>query len=219
VDDLAYGSPPAIYVMRADGSHAHEIISDANALGVNDPHWSPDGTKILYWGDYNSQLYVSSLHTGRNQLLGLEDADVLPPAWGTPGIAYIAGEDETRIMLYDPTTGHSTPFATAPYQIRGLAWSRAGRLAVLAERGSNGDWVIVYSGRGRELGRFRVKGVTSGACGVSWSPDGARLLVVGYAWDARGGPDHIGGWVTGQSGGPWRKLPFGWLSNCAASWR
>jgi Tol biopolymer transport system component len=205
--------------MQADRSQAHAIISDRKGLGVNDPTWSPDGTKILYWGDYNSQLFVFSLRTGRTRLLPLDEADVLPAAWGTPGIAYIAGESEARVMLYDPKTDHSKLFASVPYQIVGLAWSRDGRLAVLTEKQEGQDWVYVYSPDGRELERLRVRGPSwAGTCvdgivSLSWLPDGGRLLVVGDT------QSRLGVWTSGLSDRRWTKLPIGPVGNCSASWR
>ncbi|HRH45251.1 MAG TPA: DPP IV N-terminal domain-containing protein [Pyrinomonadaceae bacterium] len=61
---------PQIYVMSSDGSNITRLTTDSE-LAYYDPHWSPDGKKIVYYaekGDNKDQIWTMNVD-GTNQTL------------------------------------------------------------------------------------------------------------------------------------------------------
>jgi Tol biopolymer transport system component len=80
----------SIWVVNSDGSGLHEINVQGLAcgspgFGCHAPHWSPDGTKIIFAGNSQStgvNIYTANVDgSGLHQLTSDGSSD--DPAWGT----------------------------------------------------------------------------------------------------------------------------------------
>lgn len=211
-----------IWLMRPNGSHKRLLTKGADWSTF--PSWSPDGRRIVFDrgnGRARSQLAVISLRTGRQRSFDVGDAG--PAVWGLHGIAY---RDLDGVRLLNPRTGRSTRLVRVPDGfVDAIAWSpNGGRLAVIAQWTETRGLeipplhflrVTIYSDTGERLGRFpiRPRHSGSGACAVSWSPDGTRLLVTvqlprtGYSL-----------YQVDAKGTNWRRLPVSG-AGCGTSWR
>jgi Tol biopolymer transport system component len=85
----------SIWVVDTDGSGLHEIqvqrfacggsVFDANGFGCHEPHWSPDGTKIIFAANSpatGTNIYTVNVDgTGHRQVTF--DGNDDDPVWGT----------------------------------------------------------------------------------------------------------------------------------------
>ncbi len=93
------GVSGSIWVISADGSSLHEIrirgldcgaaVSDPSGFGCHEPHWSPDGTKIIFAANSpktGTNIYIANADgTGLTQIT--QDGGDDDPAWGTHPLA------------------------------------------------------------------------------------------------------------------------------------
>jgi hypothetical protein len=58
--EIAYVGANSLYVMSADGTNPTRILRTRQQKSVLGPAWSPDGTRIVFWGDFEGPagLYV-----------------------------------------------------------------------------------------------------------------------------------------------------------------
>lgn len=98
---MAPGMRTQLWVVHADGSGLHEIdvrgdvpcgsgpISDPSSRGCFDPHWSPDGTKIVFTnitGSTGKHVYtVNADGTDATQITGEGGGE--SPDWGVHPLA------------------------------------------------------------------------------------------------------------------------------------
>ena len=200
-----------IWTMRADGSGAKQLTKDAtrpNVFRAYTPSWSPDSRRIVFVRETENKPYqalvVVNVRTGHERNLSVAGES---PAWGKPGIAYVA--DYRRIMLVSPAGGRAK--VLAPVTATALVWSSRSELAAMQS-----DRILIFTAKGRQVGFLRVPFKKTNACGIAWSPDGKRLLV-------RTSRRTVGLWsVTPAGGGRWRRLPLtigkSNFENCAVSW-
>jgi Tol biopolymer transport system component len=84
---LAYSEAEHLWIMRADGSKAHQITSCGSRDCVADffPTWSPDGTQIAFIrqedGGAARRLYVVDLATGETRGLTPDLQYISDPTW------------------------------------------------------------------------------------------------------------------------------------------
>jgi Tol biopolymer transport system component len=88
-------------------------------------------------------------------------ADQLAFATGRPGLA--------ELVLFDPATGERTSL-TSVEGISALAWSTDGTAIAIASPSSGVSIIDLATGRSTSIARI-------GTIGVSWSPDGTRLVL------------------------------------------
>lgn len=234
VDCSSAGRPEAVFVASSDGGNERQLtfpVSDE--LRSDYPSWSPDGRRIAFLRELTDyqRLEIVSVANGSTRLLRIH-GNINDPAWGKPGIAYLDTPHQTifapdTIRIADPRTGRGRPFAspTAGYGFQSIAWSKQGDLAALEDRlkyESRRETVTTYTGTGRRLTQFRVPERWN-TCGITWSPDGTRLLITAYL------RQHFSPKTTrflpllfsvDPHGKQWRRLRPGLpLSSCSVSWR
>ena len=201
-----------IWTMRSDGSGAKRLTFDGMRTDVfraYEPSWSPDSRHIVFVRETENkpseELVVVNARTGHEGALHVSGET---PAWGKPGIAYVA--DSRRIMLVSTAGGRAK--VLAPVSATSLAWSSRGVLAALQS-----DRILLYTASGQQVGDVAVPFKKTNACGLAWSPSGTQLLV-------RTSRKRVGLWtVTPVGRGHWRRLPLpigtSNFDNCAVSWR
>jgi WD40 repeat protein len=104
-----------IWVMSADGSGQTQLTfpDNANAPDANDPSWSPDGSKIVFWSgfarEYGNIYTMDADGSGRTQLTFEPDGQNSDnPAWSPDGKSIMfessrGGTIETWLMNADGT--------------------------------------------------------------------------------------------------------------------
>jgi hypothetical protein len=117
-------------------------------------------------GGDGSTIPVSSSAHPPDQLSGWiwawsPAADQLAFATGRPGLA--------ELVLFDPATGERTSL-TSVEGISALAWSTDGTAIAIASPSSGVSIIDLATGRSTSIARI-------GTIGVSWSPDGTRLVL------------------------------------------
>jgi hypothetical protein len=231
--DCLMQRPLDVFVANGDGSGQRQLTSSTgNDLRSEYPSWSPNGRSIAVLREFpNASLVeIVSVASGKTRLLHIHGL-INQPAWGTPGIAYLARSQRSSsvgftIRIADPRNGRGRPFAspTPGYGVQSIAWSKHGDLAAL-EAGlayeSHAEVVTTYTGSGRRVSQFHIPERWN-ACGITWSPTGMRLLLTLYR---RG---HINPktrqpvpqlYTVDPSGKHWQHLPLGLaLASCGVSW-
>src|SRR5262249_51181688 len=120
---IAFERYGAIWVMDANGDHAHAITPGFTAY---DPVFAPDGTKIAYagGGDGTSGIHVVSLDGSGDQRL--TSGDDSGAAWSPDGsqIAFNRGGKALMVMNVDGTNVRTVATASS---VGVLDWSTTAR--------------------------------------------------------------------------------------------
>ena len=232
--DCLMERPLEVYVANSDGSNQRQLTpSSASAFRSEYPTWAPNSSSIAVLQEFpnSSVVEIISVASGKTRLLHVHGL-ITQPAWGRPGIAYLARSNQSSnapftIRIADPRTGRGRPFAspTTGYGFQSLAWSSQGDLAAL-EAGlayeSKAEAVTTYTATGRRVSLFQVPEhwVT---CGITWSPSGKRLLLTVYRRGrirAKTRQPIPQLYTVNPNGQHWQRLRLGLpLASCGASWR
>ncbi len=110
----------SIYVVNADGSRLTKLATEGN-VGDSDPAWTPDGRRILFWGDRGSgRAFLSMRPDGSGvrpfgvplprDFLTLDWSPdgrwmVLGGAWDHPYPLYLVSADGSEVFVLEPTAG------------------------------------------------------------------------------------------------------------------
>lgn len=181
-----------VWVVNTDGSELTQLtgVSGDEDRCTEDPHWSPDGSRIAYSSadlELGWEVYVMDADgTGRTNVTGNPSTEYptfndLVHGWTPDGrlvihsardsivSAYVMNDAGTFEPLFD-SLGYMTPY-----------WSPDGtRVAVTAEQEGVPDvWVFNTDGTGgvnltNTPGEYEA---FSAFTGQPWSPDGSRLVV------------------------------------------
>lgn len=169
--------------------------SDRAPVGIEEdyelwPHWSPDGSKILYWGDpAGTELRVVDADGTDKVLLTQDMPDAGVPfqaAWSPSGraVAFAYGEDHGTVE-YDIASAIFVARADGSRRrrITGMrhaalspSWSPDGRRIAYSSDARGGDDIYVVDRNGTD--RTRLTDSRKGADGSwpQWSPDGEQIL-------------------------------------------
>lgn len=189
--DCLMERPLEVYVANSDGSNQRQLTSSSGSDFRSEyPTWSPNGHSIAVLQEFpnSSVVEIISVASGKTKLLHVHGL-INQPVWGKPGIAYLARSNRSSnasftIRIADPSTGRGRPFASPPvgYSVQTISWSPRAELAALEAPlayESNMQRVTVYTSSGRQAARFHVPRQWV-ACGITWSPNGTRLLLTVY---------------------------------------
>ncbi len=189
-------------VMAPDGSEWRTLAPDLYVEN-HPPQWSPDGEWLAFVArDENRERALYVVREDGTELRRLAEAASSPVAWSPDGqrLAFAQPEDATVALVTIAADGSDAQrVATidgwrSPYGdqdpawawIRTLAWSPAGTQILVSVDDRVPAFVVdLATGGQTEIGIVRVpvgSGETTAFQGVraaAWSPDGARIALVG----------------------------------------
>lgn len=204
-----------LYVMNADGSDLHELLS---GIGITHPTWSPDGTRIAFVRDQGTSLCVVDADGSGLQVIAKERGYYQLPSWSPLGdlIAYqSAGHniDHEAIFTIRPDGSHERRLRLSRSSAGFPSWSPDGTQLVY----SGGERLRIF-----DLGTARSRLLTRCALPTcvaeffpAWSPDGSRIVFVRQ--DEGGAALHL--YVIELSTGRITRLAAPGRSNSAPTWR
>ena len=197
----------SIWTMNPDGSSPTRLTDDKSRTEKlpsfspvydGNPVWSPDGTKIAFVSntDYLFSLYVMNADGSNAQLVTNKVLDVGEPAWSPDGrkIAFSAGV-RGSIGMSKPSVdiyvinvdGSGLAKLTRDSGVNGSpTWSPDGKqIAFSSNRDVDGKakiWVMDADGSDQRILPNSQNTTSTGFSGgqPAWSPDGTKILFIGY---------------------------------------
>jgi dipeptidyl aminopeptidase/acylaminoacyl peptidase len=151
--DIATVEGSLIVLVDVDTGRVRQVATSRRHLvGVGDPSFSPDGSRIVYdrFDQTGADLEVFDTRTGRMRKLTRDHRSMFP-VWGPRGIAY---ERDRDVWLLDPSRGRTRRLTRTRARIYPAAWSADGRRLLAANPATHNGrvWAVdVRSGRARDL--------------------------------------------------------------------
>jgi dipeptidyl aminopeptidase/acylaminoacyl peptidase len=143
----------SLVLVDVDSGRTRTVATSHKRLvGVGDPSFSPDGSRIVYdrFDQTGSDLELFDARTGRTRKLTSDHRSMFP-VWGPRGIAY---ERDRDVWLLDPDRSLVRRLTHTRARIAPAAWSADGKRLLAANPAiHNGRlWAVdVRSGRARDL--------------------------------------------------------------------
>jgi len=182
-----------LYIMNADGSNpvrktnlvfeslsytlpdgTKHVIEHEGSIGVSDPAWSSDGSKIAFTTgiDCDCLFQVEILDLNENKVKNIPASvnTAAWPAWAPDGskIAFAARiDDRAGIFLLDITTNTLIDLTNELSMGREIAWAPDGKKFTF----SSGMYTYIINADGTNKKRLTTDGNNS-----SWSPDGKKIV-------------------------------------------
>jgi Tol biopolymer transport system component len=125
----------SLWVINVDGTGLRQVTT---GITVEDPEWSPDGTRFAFSGGPASDLYVVNQDgTGLTNLTAAEFSNAAYPSWSPDG-SRIAYSGFRQLRTIAPTGGASTVVVSGLSELWEPAWSPDGtQLALAYDPGTN----------------------------------------------------------------------------------
>jgi len=176
---IAYAYNWELWVMRADGTGAHRVVSAFRVLGFS---WSADDSRLFYTTDQGG---------GGPAVIGWSTPDsreqgALPPGDGGSDVGIVASRDGRTLAVATAPSGSRPEIVTmdvsganrrviarsAGTDLVPVDWSPDGRkLLAVANIGNRRLDVLVMNADGSGRTTIREDAVPD-----AWSPDGSRIL-------------------------------------------
>jgi len=159
-----------IWVMNEDGSGQVNLTNDPQTNAAH-PSWSPDGTKLVYWGEGGICIMNAD---GTNQSCL---ADGLDPEWSPDGTRIAFRRDlpgpNAEVFVMNPDGSEQTNLTNNPAWDGVPSWSPDGmKIAFASERDGLGE---IYVMNADGSGVTRLTDDPAGDTGPAWSPDGTKI--------------------------------------------
>lgn len=177
-----------IYITNANGDEDRFRLTDNENLDQLGPAWSPDGSKIAFYGraNYRSNGDIYIMDADGSNIINLTDSpdnDDLYPAWSPDGskIAFHSNQpsevDESRdfeLYIYDLEEESSTQLTFNSVDDFGPDWSPDGTQITFYSFDGGLAHIFVINADGTNRQRLTPDNVPN-ARFPTWSPDGDQL--------------------------------------------
>jgi Tol biopolymer transport system component len=188
---LAGRGQSSLWIIKADGTDAHEVAPAGSTALTFYPSWLPDGDTVIVMD--GRELAIKRIDVNRGSATTLTHHDQIftgMPSVSADGKSVVfAGQrnegrqyDQTKnsIWILDVASGDVHPLESTPAQGRAPTWSLDGkRIAFESDRTSNliqrGYVVFVADRDGTHLQQVTERSLDANH--PVWSPDGKRLVV------------------------------------------
>jgi len=193
-----------IYLINADGTNGHWVLSTPSPYNLSTPSWSPDGSHILVtisdggwrlgWVNLANRI-LGNLTSGGGPVAGKQ------PSYDPTGqkIVYVGLNSKSLDLINPDGSGHVTIGLAPNSTLDGPVFSPDGKRIAFSNAASNGDQEIFV----KSLVDGSVKRLTY-ATGAdlwpNWSPDGSKIVFS----STRNG--HIQIWSVSATGGSATRL-------------
>jgi Tol biopolymer transport system component len=180
-----------IYLVNADGTNGHWAAATPSVYSVQDPSWSPDGSRLVVRVMVQDTPYLGWMDVATGQL-----TLVNPWQGGIPGLRPSYNAAGTKIIFMSPDykrieqinadgSGHKVRFSSTTNLLDPSFSPDGKKIAFSREVGSNNLEIFV-----KNFADGTLKRLTSNAAQENhptWSPDGTRIA---FSSD-RSGTDQI----------------------------
>lgn len=142
-----------------------------------DPHWAPQGDRLLVHCSEQSDLLVLSLDGSAPVRFGGERL-LLNARWSPDGERLAAVRDYTELVLLPATGGDAAVVASVQVRVVGVAWSPDGALLAYTEDDATRDGRLHVVGADGSADQIIYTGAaTEWLLYPEWAPTGDRLAV------------------------------------------
>ncbi len=176
---MAYVTVPdgALWQSKADGSDRHQLTF--SSMEVGGARWSPDGTKIAFWGHdpgKTARIYVVPADGGAPEQITRDDYDDVDPSWSPHGdaIAFGGWKQKNHPIQILNLTSHALTTLPGSSRYYTPRWSPDGRWLVAIDNDSDGLGLFNFANHNWE------PLTTLSARSPNWAPDSQCVYFSNY---------------------------------------